>query len=221
MSETLYRTWQGEWRPRGYIKAKTMIEVCAPGIIDPRILQIVVALNALPFVIKTVESCSGHIRGSSAWPQCDGRTDDTVAPFLMIVYDKSRESSAFHRQLSKRFSGPHDHVEEFSLLKDRNLAAAARGDTSAFCINCGEVISAGCGCDLDYAEVLDDERRAARVQRTFRYWKFMGGGHPWHRKRDRRGYDAMQRWLTPVRLHEFWSDVAQLTITALESSYAT
>jgi len=80
---------------------KTLLKDPCP--IDPDVLDIVIAINQLPFVVQTVESCSGHIDCSTGLPK---KVEDAVKSYWNHVRFRYGDARGYNKKLFKKYMHP-------------------------------------------------------------------------------------------------------------------
>ena len=153
------------WASLASIKKRTMKAVETPGVIDVLALDAVVAINKLPFVVQTIESCSGHITFKGRF----GGNDAPCGPYLSLIYVKSPESLKLHERINELF-GYSAEDDGKKKAEDKELIKAASGDVTAICVNCGETVR-DCLCheEQDYKRQLRESRQAVKIQDEISY----------------------------------------------------
>lgn len=192
MAIMLYRPpyFGARWETKAALKRRAKKIVQAPGVVDKLAKTAVVALNELPFVVQTIESCAGHATTRGPY----GGADAPCGPFLEILYEKSPKAERFHEQLVKLFDSSRDNTKRLAL--DQNLVRAAAGDTGVLCVNCGDrVRDCSCPTSNNYKLMLADARRALRVQKDVSYY-------------------AELRPLTLMAIKRFWTGVEATVVAA-------
>lgn len=96
---------EGKLTPLSTIKRNALKEVSktSPSIIDTPIQDIVIALNKLPFVVTTIESCSGHIPYSSGTP---ARLEDTCKQYYVEHNEWFKQEENINSQQWRKFLDP-------------------------------------------------------------------------------------------------------------------
>jgi hypothetical protein len=71
--------------------------------IDPDALDIVLAINHLPFVVHTIESCSGHIKCDTGLPK---HLEEAVKSYWSSIRGCFGDSNSFNKKLYRKFMQP-------------------------------------------------------------------------------------------------------------------
>jgi len=85
-----------------------------PGFIDPEIYDVVVAINQLPFVVETIESCSGHYSYKTRLPPV---VESAVKNYFNNIHVMFAGSNAKNRKRWRKLLQPHYCLAAFFLSR--------------------------------------------------------------------------------------------------------